>query len=76
MIKRIKKHKYIRKTARSSYERGLEHQEALTAYYHQGAKIKEINFGTRVIKYISLVLPGQSWREQILDSVSVKIQEE
>ena len=78
---RIKVHRYIGETARSVYERGLEHQSGLEkmeednhmmkhmANYHQDKEIGEVNFGIRVVKFTQSAL-----ERQILESV--KIQEE
>ena len=79
MIDRIKKHKYIGETARSAYERGWEHQDALrklqedshllkhVAHYHQGVPMEEIKFGMRVKRYARSAL-----ERQILESVMIQ----
>ena len=77
----IKVHKYIGETARSAYERGIEHKNALEkldedshmlkhiANYHENEEIEDIRFGMRVVKYTRSAL-----ERQVLESV--RIQEE
>ena len=79
--KKIKVHKYIGETARSAYERGMEHRLALekmdedshmmkhVATYHEGEEIEEVKFGMRVVSFCRTPL-----ERQVLESV--KIQEE
>ena len=62
-IRKIRKYKYLGETARSAFERGLEHQDALQkldsdshllkliADKHQAQKIDEIIFGMKVVQY-------------------------
>ena len=79
---RIKINKYVGETAKSVYERGMEHQNGLEkmeeenhmmmkhiANYHQDKEIGEVKFGIRVLKFTQSGL-----ERQILKSV--KIQEE
>ena len=79
--KKIRVHKYIGETARSAYERGMEHRLALekmdedshmmkhVATYHKGEEIEEVKFGMRVVSFCRTPL-----ERQVLESV--KIQEE
>ena len=79
--KKIKVHKYIGETARSVFERGLEHLSGLEkldednhlvkhmALYHKDQEMEEIKFGIRVVKYAYSAM-----ERQIMESV--KIQEE
>ena len=81
MKKKIKIHKYVGETARSAYERGLEHKIALEkldedshmmkhiANYHREAEIEDVKFGMRVTGYCRTPL-----ERQVMESV--KIQEE
>ena len=74
-------YKYIGETARSAYERGMEHRNGLEkmeednhlmkhiANHHQDKEIGKIKFGMRVLKFTQSAL-----ERQILESV--KIQEE
>ena len=78
-IEKIRLHKYIGETARSAYERGWEHQEALrkleedshllkhVAHYHQGVPMEEIRFGMRVKRYARTAL-----ERQVLESVLIQ----
>ena len=78
-ILQISKHKYIGETARSAYERGWEHQEALrkleedshllkhVANYHQGVPMENITFGMRVVQYTRTAL-----ERQVLESVLIQ----
>ena len=77
----IRVHKYIGETARSVYERGLEHRNALekmeedshlmkhVALHHQDKELEEIKFGIKVVKFTTTAMD-----RQILESV--RIQEE
>ena len=77
----IRIHKYVGESARSAYERGLEHQVDLQrleedshmlkhiARNHQDKRISEVEFGMRVISFTRSAL-----ERQVLESV--KIQEE
>ena len=79
--RKVKVHKYVGETARSAYERGLEHQIALErmeedshmmkhiANIHQDKEISEVEFGMRVVSFTRSAL-----ERQVLESV--KIQEE
>ena len=79
--RKITIYKYIGETARSVYERGLEHRIGLEkldevnnmmkhiVQHHQDMEIKEVEFGIKVLKYTQSAM-----ERQILESV--KIQEE
>ena len=74
MILQIPKHKYIGETARSAYERGWEHQEALrkleedshllkhVANHHKGVPMDKITYGMRVVQYTRTALERRSWK--------------
>ena len=61
--KGIKMHKYVGETARSVYERGMEHLNGLqsmkednhlmkhVAMFHQDMEVEEVKFGIMVVKY-------------------------
>ena len=73
-ILQIPKHKYIRETAKSAYERGWEHQEALrkleedshllkhVANHHKGVPMDKITYGMRVVQYTRTALERRSWK--------------
>ena len=77
----IMRYKYIGETARSAYERGLEHRDGYekldednhmikhVANHHRDMKLEDIKFGMKVLKYTNSAM-----ERQILESV--KIQEE
>ena len=79
--KEIRIHKYIGETARSAFERGLEHLNALEkldedshmlkhiANTHSEEEIEDVKFGMKVVSYTRTAL-----ERQVLESV--KIQEE
>ena len=62
-IRKIPKHKYLGESARSIYERGLQHQETLRnldndshllkhiADKHQDQAMEDISFGVKVLMY-------------------------
>ena len=78
-IDKIRKYKYIGETARSAYERGIEHKNALeklqedshllkhVANSHRGEKLEEIKFGMRIIKQTRSAL-----ERQITESVVIQ----
>ena len=80
-VKKIKKYKYIGETARSIYERGMEHQLGLekmaednhlmkhVATHHSDMEMEDVRFGIKVIKFTYSAL-----ERQVLESV--RIQEE
>ena len=61
-ILQIPKHKYIRETAKSAYERGWGHQEALrkleedSHLLKHGVPMDKIIFGMRVVQYTRTAL--------------------
>ena len=77
----MKVHKYVGETARSAFERGLEHRNALEkldedshmlkhiANYHKEMEVEDVKFGMRVVSFTRTAL-----ERQVLESV--KIQEE
>ena len=80
-IRRIKRYKYVGETARSVYERGLEHQEGLekmsednhmmkhVASHHQDMELDDVKFGMKVVRFTHTAM-----ERQVLESV--RIQEE
>ena len=70
-IGRIKNYKYIGKTARSAYERGVEHQSDLEKLQedshllkhitkrHRGAKLEKIKFGMKIVRQTRSALERQ-----------------
>ena len=78
-IEMIPLHKYIGETARSAYERGWEHEDALRkldedshlvkhiANYHQEDEIDKIKFGMRIKQYTRTAL-----ERQVLESVLIQ----
>ena len=79
--RKIRMHKYVGETARSAYERGLEHQEAYekleedshmlkhVVNHHRDMELEEVKFGMRVVSFTRSAM-----ERQVLESV--KIQEE
>ena len=80
-IEEVPRYKYVGETARSGYERGVEHQNDLEklqedshllkhiASKHRGEELENIKFGMRIIKHARTALERQV-------TESVKIQEE
>ena len=81
MIEEIPRYKYIGETARSAYERGVEHRNDLEklqedshllkhiATRHRGEDLDSIKFGMKILKQTRTAL-------EIQVTESVKIQEE
>ena len=81
MIREIKLYKYVGESARSCYERGLEHirdlqelkkeSHMLKHFFacHEGEELKDMKFGMRVMK-----AHRSAFNRQILESVEIQNQ--
>ena len=79
-MKRTPRYKYIGESARSAYERGLEHQNDyenlktdshMLKHYlekHENSKMEEIKFGMRIIK-----TARSAFERQVAESVHIQI---
>ena len=82
-IKKIRQHKYVGETARSGYERGLEHQKDwedlkinshMVKHYfdeHEGENPKDMIFGMRILKN-----HRTAFNRQISESVMIQTEKQ